>query len=162
MRIEKAHAGDLDTIMAIYERARVFMAQTGNPTQWTGGYPARALLEADIARGDCYACADEAGLQAVFVLNFGDDPTYSVIEEGAWKNDEPYGTIHRLAGSGQVKGVAKACFDFCKGQIANLRADTHEENQIMQHLLEKNGFERCGIIYVGDGTPRIAYQFVRE
>ena len=25
-------------------------------------------------------------------------------------------------------------------------------------LLEKNGFTRCGIIYVADGTPRIAYQ----
>ena len=28
----------------------------------------------------------------------------------------------------------------------------------MQHLLEKNGFTRCGIIHVADGTPRIAYQ----
>ena len=28
----------------------------------------------------------------------------------------------------------------------------------MQHLLEKNGFVRCGIIYVANGTPRIAYQ----
>ena len=26
------------------------------------------------------------------------------------------------------------------------------------HLLEKNGFTRCGIIHVEDGTPRIAYQ----
>ena len=25
-------------------------------------------------------------------------------------------------------------------------------------LLEKNGFTRCGIIHVADGTPRIAYQ----
>ena len=29
---------------------------------------------------------------------------------------------------------------------------------IMQHLLEENGFTRCGIIHVEDGTPRIAYQ----
>lgn len=28
----------------------------------------------------------------------------------------------------------------------------------MQHILEKNGFARCGIIHVADGTPRIAYQ----
>ena len=25
-------------------------------------------------------------------------------------------------------------------------------------LLEKNGFARCGIIHVEDGTPRVAYQ----
>lgn len=23
----------------------------------------------------------------------------------------------------------------------------------MQHLFEKNGFERCGVIYVENGTP---------
>ena len=28
----------------------------------------------------------------------------------------------------------------------------------MQHLLEKNGFARCGIIHVADGSSRIAYQ----
>ena len=40
----------------------------------------------------------------------------------------------------------------------SLRADTHADNKIMQHLLEENGFTRCGIIHVEDGTPRIAYQ----
>lgn len=40
----------------------------------------------------------------------------------------------------------------------SLRADTHADNKIMQHLLEKNGFARCGIIHVEDGTPRVAYQ----
>ena len=28
----------------------------------------------------------------------------------------------------------------------------------MQRVFEKNGFEKCGIIYVEDGSPRIAYQ----
>ena len=40
----------------------------------------------------------------------------------------------------------------------SLRADTHADNKIMQHLLEKNGFARRGIIHVEDGTPRVAYQ----
>ena len=40
----------------------------------------------------------------------------------------------------------------------SLRADTHADNKIMQHLLEKNGFTRCGIIHVADGSPRFAYQ----
>ena len=34
----------------------------------------------------------------------------------------------------------------------------HADNKIMQHLLEKNGFARCGIIHVEDGTSRVAYQ----
>ena len=28
----------------------------------------------------------------------------------------------------------------------------------MQHILAKYGFQRCGIIYVKNGTERIAYQ----
>lgn len=31
----------------------------------------------------------------------------------------------------------------------------------MQHVLEKNGFVRCGIIHLENGDPRIAYQYVR-
>ena len=162
MKVIKAGPNDLDAIMQIYDHARAFMAQTGNPTQWGDGYPRRQLLEADIAQGNCYVCVDDDGIQGVFVLIFWEEPAYADIQDGAWKNDAPYAAVHRLAGSGAVKGVAKACFDFCKGQIANLRADTHADNKIMQHLFEANGFERCGIIHVEDGSPRIAYQFVQS
>lgn len=36
--------------------------------------------------------------------------------------------------------------------------DTHKDNKITRHLIEKNGFAKCGIIYVADGSPRIAYE----
>ena len=48
--------------------------------------------------------------------------------------------------------------DWCLRQGLPVRADTHADNKIMQHILEKNGFTKCGIIHVADGTPRIAYQ----
>ena len=32
----------------------------------------------------------------------------------------------------------------------------------MQHLIEKNGFKRCGIIHIADGSPRIAYERTGE
>ena len=35
---------------------------------------------------------------------------------------------------------------------------TKAPDTVMQHLLEKNGFTRCGIIHVRDGSPRYAYQ----
>lgn len=41
---------------------------------------------------------------------------------------------------------------------SNLRGDTHERNLPMRRAFERNGFERCGTIWVEDGTPRIAYQ----
>lgn len=42
-------------------------------------------------------------------------------------------------------------------RLAEVRADTHWDNVIMQHILEKNGFVKCGTIVVENGTPRIAY-----
>ena len=40
----------------------------------------------------------------------------------------------------------------------NLRIDTHQDNKVMQHVVEKHGFTRRGIIYIADGSPRIAYE----
>ena len=69
-----------------------------------------------------------------------------------------YGTVHRLASAGKQKGVAAAVLEWCLEHCQSLRADTHADNKIMQHILEKNGFTRCGVIHVKDGSPRFAYQ----
>lgn len=39
-----------------------------------------------------------------------------------------------------------------------MRADTHKDNETMQSLLLKNGYEYCGIIFVEDGTERLAFE----
>ena len=56
--------------------------------------------------------------------------------------------FHRLAGDGQVHGLFQCVLNYCKNISQNIRADTHADNQIMQKLMEKNGFMKCGIIYV--------------
>ena len=58
------------------------------------------------------------------------------------------------------KGTAAECFAFAEARCSNLRIDTHEKNIPMQRCLAKHGFTRCGIIYLEDGDPRIAYQKV--
>ena len=63
-----------------------------------------------------------------------------------------------MASAGTEKGVAEACFAWSFQQCPNLRIDTHKDNLIMQHVIAKAGFQKCGIIYVRDGSPRIAYQ----
>ena len=157
MQIRRAKTGDLDRLMDLYAAARTFMAEHGNPNQWWGGYPTRDMLENDIVLQQLYVCEEAGHIYAAFVLALGDDPTYAVIE-GAWKDSRPYGTLHRIASSGEKRGMTDEIVAWAFGQIANLRADTHELNKPMQHAFERNGFERCGIIYVDDGTPRIAYQ----
>ena len=160
MNIRLAQTQDLDELMILYANARAFMAKKGNPTQWWGGYPSRELLQEDIRLKQLYVCEEADRIHAAFVLAMGEDPTYAVIE-GAWKNDLPYATLHRIASSGERRGMTDeiVCWAFAK--TGNLRGDTHELNLPMQNAFERNGFERCGIIYVADGTPRIAYHKTR-
>ena len=161
LNVRKAVRSDLNRLMEIFDSARRFMAHTGNPNQWVGGYPQRELMESEVESGHCYVCETEEG-RTVATLCFipGPDPAYVYIEDGAWPDERPYYVIHRLASDGSVRGIGKICIDWCWEKCHSLRADTHADNHIMQQLLEKNGFMRCGIIYVHNGTPRIAYQRV--
>ena len=88
-------------------------------------------------------------------------PTYRVIHDGAWHSDKTYATIHRIASDGMVKHCLKTVVDFAKTKVDYVRLDTHEDNKIMQHLAQKCGFKYCGIIYVADGTPRLAYDLLK-
>ena len=155
--VRAAKEQDLPHILTIYNVARRYMRAHGNTAQWVNGYPSEELLRQDLAAGQLYVLEDGGGVYAVFAFILGEDPTYRRIR-GAWRDDSPYGTIHRLASTGDRRGVASEVIAWCLEHCESLRADTHADNKIMQHLLEKNGFVRCGIIHVEDGTPRVAYQ----
>jgi RimJ/RimL family protein N-acetyltransferase len=157
--VRHANIEDLETILSIYESARQFMCSRGNATQWVG-YPSEELLRDDIAKDQLFVgCNSIDQILYVFAFIIGDDPTYQVID-GAWLNDRPYGTIHRLASAGITTGVFQQCLDYCLAQIDEIRIDTHENNAPMRNAIERANFKRCGIISVADGTPRIAYQLL--
>ena len=157
--VRKAKREDLSRIEAIYAYARKFMAENGNPSQWGKTHPPKSQLEQDIADGSLYVITDGETIHGVFFFLIGDDPTYAEIYDGAWHSDVPYGTIHRIAGDGSG-GIVGTAVAFAKGRIAHLRIDTHEDNKVMQRAVEKQGFQRCGIILTDDGTPRIAYDLL--
>lgn len=159
MKIRKATINDLEAVLKIYEAAREYMAKTGNETQWGKTYPPIDLLVCDIENECLYVGVSESDIPLfVFYFAIGNDATYNVIENGEWLSDNEYGVIHRIASNGQVHGVLKTVVSFCEKKINNLKIDTHENNKTMQHLLEKLGFIRCGIIYIESGAQRIAYQ----
>ncbi len=155
--IRKAEYEDMPRILEIYDRARAFMAQQGNPNQWGKTNPPRETLQEDISAGNLYTVENESCIHGVFYFKVGEDPTYLRIFDGKWICDAPYGTIHRIASDGSG-GIFAACVAFCSRLCSHLRIDTHEDNRVMQHLITKAGFTRCGIIYIADGTPRIAYE----
>jgi len=66
--------------------------------------------------------------------------------------------VHRIASAGKAKGVGTFCMNWAYEQFANVKIDTHRDNVVMQNAIKKCGFEECGVIYVADGSPRIAYQ----
>lgn len=145
--------------MHVFDEARTFMASVGNPTQWGDGYPTADILLADIQRGVSYVIEEDDAIVGTFAFIPGTDPTYAVIENGQWLDDVlPYGTIHRLASLSDHHGIADACLDWCAARMDNIRVDTHRDNLVLQHILTTRGFSCCGIIYVRNHSPRLAYQ----
>lgn len=160
VEIRRARLSELEKLLPLYEQGRKRMRESGNENQWINGYPQISLIKEDLSKGVCYvACQGELFL-AVFTLLEEEEPTYRVIREGCWLNEEPYGTLHRLAAVGQGKGIGRQCIRWCVEKCGNLRVDTHEKNGPMRHILETEGFAQCGRIYVEDGSPRIAYHKV--
>lgn len=162
MDIRRAAPADVPAILEIFRIAKAYMAAHGNPTQWGGDYPGLPELLPDIARGDSYVLTENGTVVGTFSFIIGDEPTYQVLLNGRWHADRPYGTIHRLASSGTVRGVSRACFNFCTGLSDYVRVDTHADNRAMQAAIEGYGFRKCGNIYASSGTLRTAYDYVRE
>lgn len=156
MEIRKSTINDLDILMDIFDGARRFMTAHGNAAQWGDGYPTRAMIEEDIALGRSYVVTDGGAPLATFMLLETPEPTYAVID-GAWLDDRPYATLHRIASSGATRGTVDIIVAWAFERAGNLRGDTHRLNLPMQRAFERNGFVRCGIVWMKDGTQRVAY-----
>ncbi len=159
--IRHTRADEVPQLMAMYEHSRGIMRSNGNENQWVNGYPSAEVLADDIRRGVSYVMTDGDDVVGTFAFIIGRDPTYEYIEGGSWEDDlRPYGTLHRLACAPGQHGIFGACIDWCRSQVPSLRIDTHKDNSIMLHLVEKHGFAYRGIIYIADGTQRRAFQML--
>ena len=159
--IRKSTPDDIDLILRMYDHSRSVMRADGNMAQWVG-YPTREDIEEDIRRGVSYIIEASPQPLGTFALVSGVEPTYAYIDHGRWVTpDRPYCTLHRLAAMPGAHGIADLVFRHIKGLCDYLRVDTHHSNRPMHHILEKEGFVYCGIIYMPDGSPRDAYEWWR-
>lgn len=157
--IRKAQSEDIGTIMAFVEQSRSVMRRNGNDAQWGNGYPGEIDIRQDIASGIGHIIEQSGIAKGYFALLTTPEPTYAYIEGGQWLDDStPYGTLHRLCSDGSTHGMAEAAFNFCEEHCTTMRADTHQLNHIMLHILQQRGYSRCGVVYMEDGSPREAYQ----
>jgi hypothetical protein len=160
MKIELATSKNINRILKIYESAKKFMESQGNH-QWHAGYPGFKMVKAEIKKKELYVVKDEDNeIAAVFAFILGVDHTYLKID-GKWLNDEPYGTIHRLAKVKETKGILKFVVDYCFSLTDNIRIDTKETNKAMISKLLELGFSKCGIIVLDNGEDRIAFQKIK-
>ncbi len=148
---------DLKQVNEIYKEAREFMKETGNADQWKDNHPSEEIIKKDIEEKTGYVVELNGEIVGVFAFILGEDITYKYIE-GKWLNNFAYGTIHRIAGKKTASGILKAAVGYASRYTNNIRIDTHQDNKVMQHLLEKLKFRKCGIIYLLNNDPRIAYQ----
>ena len=156
MKIRKATLDDLPELLKLYAHAREEMKKNNNPLQWADFEPTESKLVARINDGFHYIIENNRGICGAFSLIPGRDPTYSHID-GEWLNDLPYLTIHTIASNNKEKGILKAAIDYGFSQCNTIRIDTHIDNKIMIHLLEKYGFTFCGVIRLKNFEPRQAY-----
>ena len=157
-----ATVADLEKILLIYEKAKKYMAQEGNSTQWDEQYPSRAILLEDIAKQELVVIEIANEIHGVFAYIIGEDETYQEMTNGEWLNDLPYGTIHRIASSFIYPGVLALAKEYALQQNNNLKIDTHPANKTMQAAILKQQFIYCGEIKAQDGSKRYAYQYYKE
>ncbi len=156
MFIRNSMISETKDIMKVYKNAKAFMIESGNKDQWTSGYPSRKLIEEDINKGNSYVCIIDDEIVGAFTYFVGIEPSYNRIN-GKWTKDEAYGVLHRLGISKRGMNLGEECIRYCLKDCKYLRIDTHKANTPMRILLKKNGFNKCGVVYLNDGSERIAY-----
>lgn len=163
-----AEAQDAAAIMAIINEAKEFMRLQGLP-QWQGGYPNMQSVVEDISLKQAYLLRAGGKPAGTLALCFGEEPAYNNIYSGSWLTKGGYAAIHRVAVGGAYRGsqIAGPMLAAAEGiaktaGAGSIRIDTHESNLPMQRFLQKNGYLRCGDIYLSggpeDGEKRIAFE----
>lgn len=162
-KVRKTEEKDIAYVMEIIDEAKAYF-KTNSIPQWQNGYPNEETILQDMRNGFSYVLEEGGKVIGIAAIITQKDPDYTRIE-GKWLNDDPYIVIHRIAmkASEKGKGMASSLLEYayqlaCETDIHNIRIDTHEDNLSMQRFLIKNGFHRCGKVYIRGTDPRIAYQ----
>ena len=165
--IRKANKNDLNGIMKVVKSAQTFLKEAG-VDQWQNNYPNEDVLKKDIDNNNLYVYELDDKIVGFCAIIFGNDVTYNKIYDGKWLNEnDNYVTIHRIATlkEYQKHNIASEFVLYAKdlaimNKLGSIRIDTHKDNIAMNSFLIKNGFSKCGIIYLLDGNERLAYELI--
>ena len=157
--IRQATHADMAEIMMVMVSARQIMRSSGNLRQWDDSYPSEDIISSDMERCGGFVLEEDERVVAYFAFLASPEPTYDKIYDGRWiDNEHSYHVIHRIASYPDVHHVFRDIMEYAFSKDRNIRIDTHRDNHIMQHNIEKHGFTYCGIIHLASGDERLAYQ----
>lgn len=159
--LELAKLGDEEKCYSIIKEAKQFQKEQGF-TQWTDDYPNQETIQQDIQTEKGYVVTCDKQIAGYLCIDFSGEPAYENIE-GKWNTDLPYAVIQRMAFSKEFRnrglsGITLSLIEnLCLSKnIKSIRVDTDFPNKRMQHILEKNGFSKSGVI-VFQGSGKLAY-----
>lgn len=166
MELRKTEKSEIPVVMDIINDSIAGLKAAGID-QWQKGYPNAKSIENDIEQGWAYVLVEGNEILATLALCFQPDPNYEKIYDGDWINLDPYAVIHRIAvkmsrkGEGLALIAMKHCDEICiHNHIYSIKVDTHRKNHSMQRMLNKAGYQFCGIIFLIDGAERFGLQKV--
>ena len=166
MEFRQANISDLNQIVEIIELSKKYLKET-KVDQWQDGYPSKEDLRRDIESGNSYVLTNKDEIVATTVISLDGESTYNSIFNGEWITNDEYIVMHRVAvhdkykGKGIFKELIKEAESLALNKgIFRIKIDNQRANISMQGAVVKNDFKRCGIIYLGDGSERIAFEKV--
>jgi hypothetical protein len=166
MELRKTEKSEIPAVMDIINDSIAGLKAAGID-QWQKGYPNAKSIENDIEQGWAYVLVEGNEILATLALCFQPDPNYEKIYDGDWINLDPYAVIHRIAvkmsrkGEGLALIAMKHCDEICiQNHVYSIKVDTHRKNHSMQRMLNKAGYQYCGIIFLIDGAERFGLQKV--
>lgn len=159
--LTKAMPGDEALCMEIIADGRQFQQEQGF-VQWTEAYPILPDIAEDIETQRAWLLREGDTVLGYLCLDFDGEPAYDAITGGSWLCDEPYAVLRRLALNARGRGLTRVLFDLAAERsreqgITYLRLNIGLQNSRMQHILEKVGFEKRGII-IFQGSGKFAYE----
>lgn len=164
MIFRKTTIEDINKVIKIINQAKVYFKEM-KIDQWQDGYPNEEVIKKDITNNNSYVLEKDGDIVATAMFAIERDINYDNIYDGKWLTENEYAVIHRIAVNNDYKGLKLAAeivnnaVKICKkNNIGSIRIDTHENNISMQKFLENNGFKYCGVIYLEDKSPRIAFE----
>lgn len=161
MNFRKANYNDIEAINKIYEDASKSLAEN-EVDQWQDELKPK-IKNKEAIKNIYLLTENEEILSTGLILDY--DKDYANIYDGFWLSNGKYYVVHKFATNIKIrrKGYASIFLQeveklAIKNSIFSIKIDTHEDNYLMQKLLAKNGYKKCGMVILEGSGKRLAYE----